>query len=235
MIASPGALLRSFLMAPLSPSTWGNLLYVLLAFPLGLLYFVFLVIGGSVGLGTALLGVGIPLLLVTVGAWWVFAALERALARSLLGIDVPFAPRPWESVDRPLAKVGAHFTAGSTWRDLAFVLLKFPLGAASTMAVAAVGGAAAALIVSPALGPWSTGRAAYVGAWRIDHGWEAAVSLLAGLLALLLTLTLANAFAALWRLLARALLGERPASATRPPDIPGMRSPDRVPTKEASP
>jgi len=212
----PQSLVKDFFLAPARPRTWLHVVYLLTAFPLGLLYFVFLVVGGSVGISLTLMWVGIPLLLVTVGAWWVFAALERILARYLLGVDVPYAPRPWEATDRLLGKLRAHFTAASTWKDLAFVLLKFPLGLISSVLLGTFGGATAALLFGPVFGPWTTGRAAWVGAWRITHGWEALVSIALGLVAFFVTLTLANGLAALWRPVVAALLGDGETSGTAP-------------------
>jgi Putative sensor len=234
-----GSLAKDFFLAPARPRTWLNVVYLLIAFPLGLLYFVFLVVGGSVGISLALLWVGLPLLLVTVGAWWAFAAFERILARYLLGMDAPYAPRPWEAADGVLGKLRAHFTAASTWKDLAFVLLKFPLGLISSVLLGAFGGAAAALLFAPAFGPWTTGRSAWVGSWQITHGWEALLSILLGLVAFFVTLNLANGLTALWRPLVGALLGgdepgQAPAQPT-PPLVPPVQGPPMVPQAPAPP
>src|SRR6476659_10025237 len=74
--------LRLFLGAPFRLRTYTNLLYLLLAFPLGLAYFVFL----AVGLTT---GIGLPILALTFAGSWAFAAFERQAAILLLGADVP--------------------------------------------------------------------------------------------------------------------------------------------------
>jgi Putative sensor len=201
------------LLAPTRAGTWLNVLYLLLAFPFGLLYFVFLIIGGSLGLGLALFAFGVPLLLITVGAWWIFAALERLLARGLLGMDLPDAPRPWEAAEGVLAKARAHFTSPATWKDLAFVLLKLPLGLFSTVVLIAAGGAATALLVGPALGPWTTGHTALIGLWHVDHWWEALISVALGLVMLEITLLIANGLATLWRAVVLALLDDDPHAA----------------------
>lgn len=218
MTSTPHGAIWESLLAPTRARTWLNVLYLLLAFPLGLLYFVFLIIGGSLGLGFALLWVGIPVLLITVGAWWIFAAMERLMARALLGVDLSDAPRPWESADRVMAKARAHFTSASTWKDLAFVLIKFPLGLFSFVVLAAAAGTAAALIIEPALGPWTTGHAAVIGAWHISHWWEALISVVLGLLVLEATLLIANGLATLWRAVVLALLDDGlPAQMPAPP------------------
>jgi hypothetical protein len=111
--------------------TWLGVLYHWLAFPLGLFYFVFLVTGLSLGVGLVVVWVGIPLLLVVAGAWWLFGAFERWQARALLGADVPSSPREWERVDGVWAKLRAHFGSGSTWKDLLYLIVKLPLGIVS--------------------------------------------------------------------------------------------------------
>src|SRR2546425_4620531 len=70
-----------------------RILYLLLAFPLGLFYFVFLTVALSAGVATLVIGVGIVILL---GALFVsrgFVVFERKLAASMLGADIP-APQP---------------------------------------------------------------------------------------------------------------------------------------------
>jgi hypothetical protein len=120
--------------------TWLGVLYHWLAFPLGLFYFVFLVTGLSVGVGLVVVWVGIPILLVVAGAWWLFGAFERWQAKVLLGADVPSSPREWERVEGIWAKLRAHFGSGSTWKDLLYLIVKMPLGIVSfTLLVTGLG------------------------------------------------------------------------------------------------
>ena len=114
------------------PQTWLGILFNWLAFPLGLFYFVFLITGLSLGVGLVVVWVGIPILLVVAGAWWLFGAFERVQARYLLGADVPGAPREWEKVDGVWAKLRAHFGSATTWKDLVYLLAKLPFGIVST-------------------------------------------------------------------------------------------------------
>jgi Putative sensor len=113
------------------PRTWLTFLFHWLAFPLGLFYFIFLVVGLSLGISLLVVWVGIPILLIVAGAWWLFGSFERYQAHHMLGADVAPAPRSWESVDGVWAKLKAHFGNGYTWRDLAYLLAKLPFGIAS--------------------------------------------------------------------------------------------------------
>lgn len=77
---------RWFVGVPLRPQTYLNLLYLGLAFPLGIAYFVFVVLGLSLGVSLAIFVVGIPILLLVVLAALGIAAFERWLADRLLAV-----------------------------------------------------------------------------------------------------------------------------------------------------
>lgn len=204
-----GDLARAFFGVIAQRQTWLNVLYMLLAFPLGIMYFVILVTGLSLGLGLAILWVGIPILLVVAGAWWSFAALERLLARGLLGLDCGLAPRAWEDEPGVLGKLRAHFTDSSTWRDLAFVLLKFPLGIISFAVLVGAAALANALLFAPVIDISDRSDGAFgLWGWRIDSWLEAVPLMPLGILVLLIGLHLVNLLAHVWRLLADALLSE---------------------------
>jgi len=189
--------------------TWLNVAYLALSFPLGLLYFLFLVTGTALGLGLAILWVGIPILLIVMGAWWAFAAFERAQARVLLGIDCGPTPRPWEQEHGLLSRLRAHVTDPSTWRSLGFVLVKFPLGIVSFGLLVAVGALFDVLVLAPSiqLSTRTDGVFSFFG-WQIDSWWETLPLIPLGVLVLFIGLHLLNLLAALWRLLVEALLTE---------------------------
>jgi hypothetical protein len=121
------------------PQTWLGIVFHVLAFPFGLFYFVFLVTGISVGVGLVVVWIGIPILLVVAGAWWLFGAFERAQAHYLLGAEVGQASREWERVDGVWSKLRAHFGSGATWMDLLYLFAKLVFGTISfTLLVVAV-------------------------------------------------------------------------------------------------
>lgn len=108
--------------------TWTGLLYHVLAFPLGLFYFVFLSMGLILGVSLVIVWVGLLILLVMLGSWWFFGAAERLQARYLLGADVPPSPRAWESASGVWAKLKAHLGSGATWRELVYLFAKLFFG-----------------------------------------------------------------------------------------------------------
>ncbi len=130
--------------------TYLNYLYLFLAFPLGLIYFIFLVVGISVGLATLILWVGLLVLLIVVGGWWLLAGFERVMAISLLHVNIPPMTTPKsEKAQTSLEKLGAFLSNPVTWKGLIFLLLKFPLGILSFTVLVALTTITLVLITSP--------------------------------------------------------------------------------------
>ncbi|MBV9228561.1 MAG: sensor domain-containing protein, partial [Chloroflexi bacterium] len=64
------------------------ILYILLSFLLAQIYFVLVTVGLSVGLGTVILWIGLPLLIGTFAMIRGIGAIERSLAREMLGVSI---------------------------------------------------------------------------------------------------------------------------------------------------
>ena len=111
-----------------SKQTYLRMAYLLLAFPLGTLYFVVLATGLSAGLGLAIVIVGFPILVLTLLIWLLFARIERGLATHLLGAKL----RPMSIADPKVRTVRERLlktvTDPVTWKSLAYLLLEFPFG-----------------------------------------------------------------------------------------------------------
>ncbi|TYT63900.1 sensor domain-containing protein [Natrialba swarupiae] len=128
--------IRWFFGVPFRPQTYANLLYVALAFPLGLLYFVTVVTGVSLGVGLSITLVGIPILFLTVLAVVVLAAVEALLATHLVGIETPLPTAFRADNPRSLLRaedgyadaLAALVTAPTTWTSFVLVFLKFVYG-----------------------------------------------------------------------------------------------------------
>src|SRR4051794_35566403 len=110
------------------PRTYGRILYMLLALPIGVVEFALLVTAISFGVGTAVTLIGIPVLIATVWAWRWIAELERGLIRRLVGVDIPSPYRPDPAPEHWWSRVAARLSDPATWKDLAFLLLQLPLG-----------------------------------------------------------------------------------------------------------
>jgi two-component system phosphate regulon sensor histidine kinase PhoR len=108
--------------------TYLRILYLFLAFPLGILYFVLIVTGLSLGIGLAIVMIGFPILVLTMLSWLLFARIERELAIHLLGANVrpmiiPDAVRrtAWPRLRKTLSDP-------VTWKSLVYLLIEFPFG-----------------------------------------------------------------------------------------------------------
>ena len=129
--------------------TYGRILYLLLALPLGIAEFAFLVTGISLGVGMAVTLIGLPILIGVVYAWRLLAEAERRLIGTLTGKVIPSPYRPpagttwWD-------KLRARLADPATWKDLAFLLLQLPLGIVSFTVTAVVVGTALHALTAPA-------------------------------------------------------------------------------------
>ncbi len=108
--------------------TYLNMLYLLAAFPLGVLYFIVLITGLSVGIGSLIIWIGIPILLLTMIAWEGFARFERLLMRHWLHVPVRYRADP-QVADLPWTRQFlARLRAPVTWTSLVYLFLEFPFG-----------------------------------------------------------------------------------------------------------
>src|SRR5271168_2159609 len=103
--------------------TYWHLAHAALSFPLGLLYFVTMIVGLSLGLGLAVVLVGFVILAITLSMAGLFGRLEREVSKALLGATFePRAPRApgWRALlkDR------------RAWLTAVYLLLRFPVGVA---------------------------------------------------------------------------------------------------------
>jgi len=194
--------LSRFAGVPLRGQTWLNVAYVLLAFPTGLVYFLVLVVGISVGAALAILVVGIGILLATLAAWRAMAAVERGMARSLLGVPIPQPPdrRDLAGIER----VRRWLRDPVTWKSLVFVALKFPLGIVSLALTGCLGFVALVMLFAPLI---VLVTPVTIFGWIVTNPGEAVPLALIGIPAVLIVLHLTNGLAWLWALFARVMLG----------------------------
>jgi hypothetical protein len=108
--------------------TYLNVVFLLLAFPLGLIYFISLVVGFSVGISLLIIWVGFFILVLLFPAIWYAIAFERIQAIHLLKEDIPPMAKPKGTDQRMIDKIKAFFTNPVTWKGLAYLFLKFPIG-----------------------------------------------------------------------------------------------------------
>jgi hypothetical protein len=213
----------------LEARTWGAVAYVWLSFPLGLAWFVGLVVGFATGFPLTILWVGFLVLIATLVGAWGAQGLERRLAMLLLGARVP------ERRERPAPSVPARFgltwlrsVLGSRalWKGLLFLALRFPLGLVGWVASVVSLSLSAALLAAPFVLATGLGRVDLV-VWQPDSALGALPIGLIGFVLFVATLHLHRAFGWAWARLAELLLGGAPAPADPPAPRPAGRPDDR--------
>jgi len=123
---------KRFLHILIEPRAYLTALYLLIAFPLGLTYFAFLVAGAVTGAVLSAVLVGILILVAVMVAAWGFALLERDLAIWLLGARIAPLSLPNLEVVSTWEMLGRHLRQATTWRSLAYLLVKLPFGVFAT-------------------------------------------------------------------------------------------------------
>ncbi len=132
-------------------STIGNFTFLFLAYPFGMLYFLTVVIGFSLGLGTLILWIGIPILFATIALVRGFAAMERTMVTNLLRVSLPEqCAHPVEQRSL-LKRFGSYLRDPLTWTSVIYMLLKLPIGIISFVLVLTLPIVAASLTLLPAV------------------------------------------------------------------------------------
>jgi signal transduction histidine kinase len=204
--------------------TPGRIAYELLSFPLGTTYFVFLVTGLAVGLGTSVTLLGLPLLVGMLFAWRGLARFERRLLGLTLGLDLPDPYRPLRSAG-VLGRLRERLADPATWKDLVYLFLTFPLGLVSFSICVVLVSLAAGCLLAP-LWYWALDGGVTIGSSRIDTFAEAVFFVPVGVLATGVGLVAVQALAAMHGWTARLLLGSSPDPelSARVEDLQGSRA-----------
>jgi hypothetical protein len=190
---------RTLLRPLITTRGWTAVTHHLLGLPLGIAYFTWLVTGLSVGLGLAITLVGIPLLTLVLASVRPLLAGERLLSNALLGTEIPragLAPRGEGWVGR----LKAYWTDSATWRGMAYLLARFPLGTFAFSVVVAAYSAALYLIAAPIVAPFDTME---LGIWQPDTWFEGLALVPLGLVLLVAAGWISEGMAATSRALAR--------------------------------
>lgn len=232
-LARVGAGLWAFFGVAFRRQTWYNLVYLLLAFPLGIAYFVFTVVVGAVGGALTIILVGFAVLAVGLVGSFCLIGFEQWLTDRLLAVDVSWQTdlegEDWRE------RLSSLVTQRETWTALLYLPSKFGLGLLSfTLSTTAFTTALGVLTVPlyydrpglyvgmvPDRAPevhsslylgWNYLLVGFetvftVGSWRIETLPGALVAAFVGLLMLFGTFHVLNLIARLWGRYARFMLG----------------------------
>jgi Putative sensor len=211
--------------------TYKNILYIVVSFPLGAIYFATIAAGAGGGFALIFHGLRwdvrwtlvfwLPLLIlyfgISIALTWVMIALERRLASRLLGANMPRtfqlpagrnAKARW-ALDRTLDP--------TLYKGIVYLVAKFPLGVVSMLALVISTGLTVACIVSP----FHHGSSMQVGFGPIYIGATFRILLvLLGLLIATMALHLMGVIAGVARWFAQRMIDRHPDDSNTQETVP---------------
>lgn len=135
----------------MNKQTYLSMIYLMLAFPLGIFYFVFTVTGLSAGIGLIPVFIGIPVLYVFVLCVKGIMRLERKMAAVFLGIKTAENVRERQKGIGILIKFRDELFCAEFWRSLAYLNLKFIMGIVIFVLCVSLASLSIGLISAPVL------------------------------------------------------------------------------------
>jgi hypothetical protein len=198
----------TWLVGPYSePATYRAIAYLLLGLPMGIISFVLVVTGLSVGFGLLVTLLGIPVLVATLLVVRTMAGFERQLASSLLDAPMPrFVRGPGEYGGFWWRRVRELLTDRRTYAEIGFLLLRLPLGIADFVFVVTIMATALAALIQPIL--VTAGVPVEFGGWTVDTYAETLVFVPISIVYLLAGPRLLLAWSSISRRVATKMLGE---------------------------
>jgi len=109
-----------------NPPLFGSLAYLVMNLPIGIASFVFVVTSLSVGVGTAIVWVGVAVLALSALVMRGMASLERMRVHAMLGTYVATPYRPLGTSSRWATRLKDP----ATWKDMVYLVLMLPIGIA---------------------------------------------------------------------------------------------------------
>lgn len=223
----PNDLFERFFKVIIDRQAYLNVLYLLLAFPLGIFYFVYLITGLSIGISLIIIWIGIPILLLVGAGWWLLAAFERNMAIQMLQEEIPPMNAPTPTDDDIWTRFKDYFFNPVTWKSALYLLIKFPLGILSFTLMVTFLALTAAFLSMPisyqTFGFFQPVVDFGFMVWVVDSLSDALTAMLFGFLLLPVTLWVGNGLAWVHAKLAHLLLAREPAfsgSAPTPAESP---------------
>lgn len=193
-----------------------NVLYLVVAFPLGVFYFIFLVTGLSLGLSTLIIWVGVPLLILVSVGWCALASIERYMAIHWLKEDFSILTTIPKNGADITTRLKDFFSNPFTWKSMIYLFLKFPLGIATFVVAVVLISSTLAFLTAPItyefLPDFLVGISFGSGlpAWHIDSLSDALIGMLVGFVLWPLTLQVTNGLAWFHAKFARVMLHSDP-------------------------
>lgn len=133
-----------------NPPLLGSLAYLVMNLPIGVASFTFVVTTMAVGVSTAIVWVGVAVLVLAMLGMRGMTTLERLRVHTMLGTYVASPYRPTPARSRWLARVKDP----ATWKDMVYLLLMLPLGIAEFVVMIVLWTVSLYLTVLPIYWTW---------------------------------------------------------------------------------
>lgn len=173
-----------------------NLVYLLLALPLGILYFVILVTGYALGAGLIITLVGIPILVTMIFVTYLLGDLDRAMTSKLLGVKIAKPEAKPAKDDSARSILVTQLRSLEFWKEFIYLLLKMPLGVIAFTVTIVLISLSLGLIAAPFILTYVP--EAQMMLWNgfvVDTMQEALVTSVVGLILSVISVLLINGFA----------------------------------------
>lgn len=192
----------------IAPRTYLRAVHLLAMFPLGLAYFIGLVVALSVGGALIWTIVGPVLLIVTLFLSRWAGDAEAWVVRRVAQIELRRPPTAIESGQSARSQVWTRLIDPTTWTGLVYLFVQFPVGIAAFVGLVVAGAVSGAFISAPVIVAFSSSHPDF-GATGPQIGTvpEALVLVPLGLILFLATVHLVNLASALHASWARLMLG----------------------------
>jgi hypothetical protein len=199
----------TFLRAALQPlgerQTYLRMAYLALGLPLGTAYIVYLTTMLAVGFSLAVTLVGFPIVAYTLVTARSLTAFDCEVIERLLGVEMPLPRQAAIGGKGFLANALARLGDRAAWRNVLYLIVRFPLGVLDFSVVVALLWSVVWCLGNPIYvglgGSWD------IGTWRIDTVGEALLFVLPGLVLLLVTPPAVNGLTALSASITRRMVG----------------------------
>ena len=129
--------------------TYLNYLYLLLLFPIGLIYFVYIIIVASLGLGLLITIIGIPLLILFLLSIYGLSWAHGRMTEVMLGIRMPSKRRKLRVTGSAWRRLITIFKDPRLYTSLLYMVMMMPIGVITFSVFFTLGIVSVALIISP--------------------------------------------------------------------------------------
>lgn len=205
-VSSRGPIARFFGVVA-DPEAWGALLYMLLAFVTGIVYFTVVVTGASLSLGLLVLIIGVPVALLFLATVRAVSLAEGRIVEGLLGVRMPRRPRLVGAQGDIFTRIKSWFTDYRTWTTMFYMVMQLPLGITYFTVLVTGVTASVAVAVAPILQVIYDHPVAITGEYAYYiQPWGMPLFVAAGVLGLFCMLWLAKGVGRLHGMYAKALL-----------------------------